>query len=163
MIIMDRAAYAAKQWQVERPDLDTKAMVILGRLGELSQLIMRTYLNPLFTNYGLQPGEFDVLATLRRSGEPYALTPTVLYDTAMISSGSMTNRINRLEEEGLVKRLSNPDDGRGFLVKLTDKGYTLIESMLESYVACQQNIVGCLNQQEQKNLTLLLEKLIKHQ
>lgn len=160
---MDRAAYAAKQWQTEHPDLDTKAMVILGRLGELSQLIMKTYFNPLFTNYGLQSGEFDVLATLRRSGEPYALTPTILYDAAMISSGSMTNRINRLEQEGLVERLANPDDGRGFLVKLTDKGYKLIESILEPYIACQQKIIDCLDQQEQKYLTLVLEKLIKHQ
>ena len=72
---MDRAAMAAEQWACERPDLDIGPMVLLGRLGEAALLISRDRLNPLFAEFGLQPGEFDVLATLRRSGTPYALTP----------------------------------------------------------------------------------------
>lgn len=75
---MDRAAQAVEQWNRERPDLDVGSMLLLGRLGEAALVIARERLNPLFADFGLQPGEFDVLATLRRSGAPYALTPTAL-------------------------------------------------------------------------------------
>lgn len=157
---MDRALRAAKQWSIERPDIDTKAMVILGRLAEAALTTARNHLNPLFNEYGLQPGEFDVLATLRRSGKPYALTPTDLYDTAMISSGSMTNRINRLEQAGLVERIVNPDDGRGFLVCLTQKGFELIEMLIPLHVVNQKTILACLTLDEQNQLASLLEKLL---
>lgn len=160
---MDRAMRAAQQWHQERPDMDTAPMVILGRLAEADLLIARLHLNPLFATYGLQPGEFDVMVTLRRSGEPYELTPTALYDTAMISSGSMTNRINRLVQAGLVQRKQNPADGRGFLVCLTQKGLALIEALIPEHVANQQRILSCLSQAEQAQLGRLLEKLITGQ
>src|SRR5687768_17999632 len=101
---MDRAELAVQQWAAERPDLDPLAMAVLGRLADASERIMRDHMNPLFARAGLQSGEFDVLATLRRSGPPFALSPTSLYEAAMISSGGMTNRLDRLEKAGLVER-----------------------------------------------------------
>jgi DNA-binding MarR family transcriptional regulator len=160
---MDRAAMAAEQWARERPDIDTGPMVLLGRLGEAALLIARDRLNPLFAEFGLQPGEFDVLATLRRSGAPYALTPTALYEAAMISSGSMTNRIDRLENAGLVERRSNPADKRGTLVALTADGLPLIDRTVEAHIANQQSIVSGLNEQERGQLAVLLGKLIRLQ
>ena len=82
---MDRASRAVEQWNRERPELDVSTMRVLGRLGECALVITRDRINPLFAQFGLQPGEFDVLATLRRSGKPYALTPTALYEDAMLS------------------------------------------------------------------------------
>ena len=101
------------QWRAERPDLDASSMVVMGRLQEAALVIARDRLNPLFARYGMQPGEFDVLATLRRGGAPFALTPTALYDALMMSSGGMTARIDRLQKAGWVERRPNPADGRG--------------------------------------------------
>ncbi len=119
---MDRAARAIEQWKRERPDLDVSPMAVLGRLNEASSLIARERLAPLFARFGLQAGEFDVLATLRRSGQPYALTPTALYEATMVTSGAMTNRLDRLEKAGLILRGPHPSDRRGIVVQLTGKG-----------------------------------------
>src|ERR1700761_8721899 len=94
---MDRAEAAVEQWARERPDLPSLPMALLGRLSEAAERVMRDHINPLFAEAGLQSGEFDVLATLRRSGAPYMLSPTRLYEAAMISSGGMTDRLDRLE------------------------------------------------------------------
>jgi DNA-binding MarR family transcriptional regulator len=160
MAKMDRATKAAEQWARERPDLDTGPMVLLGRLGEVALVIARDRLNPVFAEFGLQPGEFDVLATLRRAGSPYALTPTDLYEAAMISSGSMTNRIDRLEKAGLVTRRPNPADKRGSLVALTAQGLALIERVVEAHVANQHAIVRGLEANERDQLSELLGKLL---
>ncbi len=157
---MDRAAFAAEQWRQQLPDLDTAGMVVLGRLAEAAQLIARDHLNPLFARFGLQPGEFDVLATLRRSGPPYRLTPTTLYEAAMISSGSMTNRLDRLEKAGLVQRLPNPEDGRGTLVGLSEAGLALIDETVNAHVANQRRVLAGLDAAEQVQLAGLLEKLL---
>jgi DNA-binding MarR family transcriptional regulator len=158
---MDRAARAAEAWARERPDLDTGPMVLLGRLSEAALMIARDQLNPLFATFGLQPGEFDVLATLRRNGAPYALTPTDLYEAAMISSGSMTNRIDRLEKAGLVERRPNPADKRGTLVALTAEGLALIERAVGAHVANQHDVLSDLDEQEQDQLSTLLAKLLR--
>ena len=157
---MDRAAFAAEQWRQQLPGLDTAGMVVLGRLAEAAQLIARDHLNPLFARFGLQPGEFDVLATLRRSGPPYRLTPTTLYEAAMISSGSMTNRLDRLEKAGLVQRLPNPEDGRGTLVGLSEAGLALIDEAVNAHVANQRRVLAGLDAAEQVQLAGLLEKLL---
>lgn len=163
MIVMDRAENAAGQWARERPEIDTGAMVLLGRLAEAALVISRDRLNPLFARFDLQPGEFDVLATLRRSGKPHALTPTELYEAAMISSGSMTNRIDRLEKVGFVMRKPNPADKRGTLVGLTVQGLALIDRVIDAHVANQQAIVSGLNAREQSQLSGLLAKLLASQ
>ena len=135
-------------------------MMLLGRLGEAALLIARERLNPVFARFGLQPGEFDVLATLRRSGEPYALTPTDLYEASMISSGSMTNRIDRLEKAGFIARRRNPGDGRGTLVSLTATGKEVIDRAITAHVDNQQAVVSGLDHGEQAQLSHLLAKLI---
>ncbi|MGX5826447.1 MarR family winged helix-turn-helix transcriptional regulator [Mesorhizobium sp. 43Arga] len=157
---MDRAAKAIEQWKRERPDLDVSPMGVLGRLNEASSLIARDRLAPLFARFGLQAGEFDVLATLRRSGSPYALTPTALYEATMVTSGAMTNRLDRLEKAGLILRGPHPNDRRGIVVQLSEKGLALIEEALTAHVANEHEILAGLNDAERETLARLLGKLI---
>ena len=157
---MDRAAKAIEQWARERPDLDVTPMLVLGRLNEASSLIARERLAPLFARFGLQAGEFDVLATLRRSGQPYALTPTALYEATMVTSGAMTNRLDRLEKAGLILRGPHPNDRRGIVVQLTEQGLALIDEALTAHVANEHEILAGLTQAERETLALLLGKLI---
>jgi DNA-binding MarR family transcriptional regulator len=138
-------------------------MLLLGRLGEATLVIARERLQPVFAQFGLQPGEFDVLATLRRSGAPYALTPTALYDAAMMSSGGMTNRIDRLQQAGWVERRPNPEDGRGTLVALTQAGFALIDEAVTMHVENQRAVLSVLTVAEQRQLAKLLAKLIEGQ
>jgi DNA-binding MarR family transcriptional regulator len=157
---MDRADVAIEQWARERPDLPSLPMAVLGRLSEAAERVMRDHLNPLFADAGLQPGEFDVLATLRRSGDPYMLSPTRLYEAAMISSGGMTNRIDRLERAGLVERRPDPDDRRGKLIALTAAGRRVIDETITRHVANEERLLSVLTTTEQKRLNALLRKLI---
>ena len=157
---MDRAAKAVEQWARERPDLDVTPMLVLGRLNEVSSLVARERLAPLFARFGLQAGEFDVLATLRRSGQPYALTPTALYEATMVTSGAMTNRLDRLEKAGLILRGPHPNDRRGIVVQLTEQGLALIDEALTAHVANEHEILAGLTQAERETLALLLGKLI---
>lgn len=156
----DRAASASAQWRQERADIDPFPMEVLGRLAEAAQVIARDRLNPVFARHGLQAGEFDVLATLRRSGAPFALTPTALYEAAMISSGGMTNRIDRLERAGLIVRHPNPADRRGTLVGLTEAGLALIDSLIASHVETERAVLAALEPAEQEELNRLLAKLL---
>ncbi|MCI4002129.1 MarR family transcriptional regulator [Dickeya dianthicola] len=156
----NRADNAYEQWQRERPDIDPFPMQLLGRLFEASLRLERDHLNPLFARFGLRPGEFDVLATLRRSGAPYALTPTQLYETLMMSSGGMTNRIDRLEQARWVARQSNPQDRRGTLVTLTEKGLELMETLLTLHVENERQLLTSLDDEEQRQLNQLLRKLL---
>jgi len=156
----DRAARAAAQWAVQRPELDMLPMEVLGRLNEASQLVVRERHTPLFARYGLQHGEFDALATLRRSGAPEGLTPTALFEAAMMSSGGMTARIDRLEKAGLVDRRPHPTDRRATLVRLTDKGFDLIETIMPEHEEAARDILAPLSLDEQKTLNALLARLI---
>jgi DNA-binding MarR family transcriptional regulator len=157
---MDRAAKAIEQWKRERPDLDVTPMAVLGRLNEAASLIARERLAPLFARFGLQSGEFDVLATLRRSGTPYALTPTALYEATMVTSGAMTNRLDRLETSGLIMRGPHPSDRRGIVVRLTEKGLALIDEAVTAHVANEHEVLAGLTRAEQDTLSALLKKLI---
>ncbi|WP_431857826.1 MarR family winged helix-turn-helix transcriptional regulator [Azospirillum sp.] len=135
-------------------------MVVIGRLNEAALLVSRDRLAPVFARYGLQHGEFDVLATLRRSGSPYALTPTALYEATMVSSGAMTNRLDRLERAGLIRREPHPGDRRGIIVQLTDQGRTLIDDAVTAHVENEHAILSGLTNGEQDTLSALLGKLI---
>ena len=157
---MDRAARAIEQWRRERPDLDVSPMGVIGRLNEASSLIARDRLAPVFARFGLQSGEFDVLATLRRSGAPYALTPTELYEATMVTSGAMTARLDRLEKAGLVQRAPHPSDRRGVVVQLTANGLALVDEALGAHVANEHEILAGLTREERESLAKLLEKLI---
>jgi len=158
----DRAARAVAQWKAEFPDWKLGPMEMLGRLRESAAVITRDHMVPVFAEFGLQDGEFDVLAALRRSGSPYELTPTDLFGITMMSSGGMTARLDRLENMGLVARRPNPDDRRGTLVHLTDAGIDLIERALPAHIANQEKLTACLSEAELQILSGLLEKLLHH-
>jgi DNA-binding MarR family transcriptional regulator len=147
------------QWQRERSDLDVSPMGIIGRIGRLSKHLDRS-IQETVLNFGLNGGEFDVLATLRRSGQPYQLSPTELFNTLMISSGTITHRIDRLEQADLVQRIPDPSDRRGTLVQLTDKGFNAIEQAVEAHVANGHRLIAALEEEERKVLTQLLRKLL---
>ncbi|MEZ5778261.1 MAG: MarR family transcriptional regulator [Paracoccaceae bacterium] len=142
------------------PELDTEAMEIIGRMSELWLVIDRDHLTPVMAGFGLQGGEFDVLAALRRSGAPFALTPTQLYEATMMSSGGMTARLDRLEKAGHVVRRPNPDDRRGTLVSLTDSGRALVERALPVHAANETRILASLTADERDQLGALMAKLL---
>ncbi|BAZ48687.1 transcriptional regulator, MarR family protein [Nostoc sp. NIES-4103] len=147
------------QWQRERPDLDVSPMGIIGRIGRLAKYLERS-LQQTFSEFGLNVGEFDVLAALRRSGQPYQLSPTELFNTLMVSSGTMTHRIDRLEQSELVKRIPDSSDRRGTLIQLTDKGFNVIEKAVEAHVRNEHRILSVLEESEHKTLADLLRKLL---
>jgi DNA-binding MarR family transcriptional regulator len=157
---MDRADAAIEQWARERPQLPSLPMAMFGRLLEAAERVTRDHFNPLFAKTGLQSGEFDVLATLRRSGDPYMLSPTSLYEAMMISSGGMTNRLDRLERAGLIERRPDPNDRRGKLIALTAAGRRVIDETLTRHVANEERLMSVLTTAEQEKLNALLKKLI---
>jgi DNA-binding MarR family transcriptional regulator len=109
-----------------------------------------------FARFGLNAANFDVLATLRRSGEPYTLSPGDLMETKMVTSGTMTNRIDQLEKVGLVARTQNPNDGRSSLIALTPKGYALIDEAVTAHVETQTRLISMLSEDERGSLDGLL-------
>ena len=158
----DRAARAVAQWAAEFPDWDLAPMEALGRLDETATVIDAKHLSPLFAQFGLQRGEFDVLAALRRSGALYELTPSRLLEITMISSGGMTARLDRLEKMGHVERRPNPDDRRGVLVRLTSSAVDLIETVARAHLANEARLTDCLTGKELSQLSGLLKKLLRH-
>ena len=147
------------QWLRERPDLDVSPMGIIGRMGRLSKHLERA-IQVTFSEFGLTIAEFDVLATLRRSGQPYQLSPTELFQTLMVSSGTMTHRIDRLEQAKLVKRIPDPNDRRGTLIQLTDEGFDVIEKAVEAHVTNEHRALNALEKSEREALAGLLRKLL---
>jgi DNA-binding MarR family transcriptional regulator len=153
----DHVSSILAQWAVERPDLDVSPMGIVGRISRLSLVVDRE-LEPVFAQFGLNHWSFDMLATLRRSGAPYQLSPTELFRSMMVTSGTMTNRIDRLTEKDLVRRIPDPEDRRAILVELTDQGRKLIDSALASHVSNEERLLQSLSPEEQSNLAALLGK-----
>jgi DNA-binding MarR family transcriptional regulator len=148
-----------EQWARERPDLPLKAMRILGRLGRL-EAVAKPMVEDALGRFGLKLGEFDVLATLRRAGPPFQLNPSELAKAMMLSSGAMTNRLDRLEEQGLVARLPDPSDRRGTIVALTDEGRARIDAAVESHVRNEERLLSALSAKEQDQLDAILKKLL---
>ena len=156
----DRVDHILAQWQRERLDLDTSPMGVIGRVSRLERHFDRE-LQAIFMRFGLQRGEFDVLASLRRAGQPYQLTPTELYSSLMLSSGAMTNRLDRLEQSGLIQRTADPSDRRGTLVRLTDRGLALIDQAVAAHVQNEQHLLAGLTQSDRNELAALLRKLLR--
>lgn len=147
------------EWQRERPDLDTSGMGVVGRtilLGELLQKSAREAVEP----FGLGYTDLDVLATLRRSGEPCALRPGTLLKTILLQSGSLTACLDRLEGRDLVVREPVPEDRRGSMVRLTSKGRRLIDRAIEARFEEARNAVAALDDDERRALEELLRKLL---
>jgi len=135
-------------------------METFGRLLDAAARVISDHMNPLLADAGLKVGEFDVLTPLRRSGYPYTLTPTQLYEAALISSGGMTSRLDRLERMNLIERQPDPSDGRGRKVALTDSGLALIDGLIGKMVAMEENVIAVLTPKEQNTLNELLRKLL---
>lgn len=156
---MDRVDQILAQWNRERPDLDVAPMGLIGRLGRIAHHLSRE-MDRTFAAHGLNAASFDVLATLRRSGPPYGLSPGDLLDTMMITSGTMTNRVDRLEEAGLVERVHNPDDGRSVIISLTEKGFSVIDAAVAAHVETQARLVASLSAADRATLDALLARFL---
>lgn len=156
---MDRVDKIIKQWNQERADLDVKPMEVIGRIKQSSQYLSRE-MDKTFSIHGLNGASFDVLATLRRSGTPYGLSPSDLIASTMVTSGTMTNRIDQLVKNGLVERTQNPQDARGFVVSLTNKGHSLIDRVLNDHVKTQARLLESLTQEDKESLNSILRKLL---
>jgi DNA-binding MarR family transcriptional regulator len=147
------------QWKRERPDLDCEPMAVFGRLSRLDR-VSNAAIEARLGEHGLSRGEFDVLATLRRSGEPYTLAPTALARLMMLSSAAMTNRIDRLEAAGLVERRPDPGDRRGVLVALTPDGERVVDAAVADHIENERRLLEPLSAEEQQTLNALLRKLL---
>jgi DNA-binding MarR family transcriptional regulator len=132
-------------------------MGLIGRLGRLNRHTGRA-VEAALAETGLSPWEFDVLATLRRSGEPYALSPGALIESLMITSGTMTNRLDHLERAGLIRRQPNPEDRRGLLIELTAAGRERVDRALEIHVANEHRLLEALSAAERAQLAGLLRR-----
>ncbi|WP_406126464.1 MarR family winged helix-turn-helix transcriptional regulator [Streptomyces sp. NBC_00989] len=148
-----------EQWAAVRPDLDTAAMEVFGRIFRLSRA-MGDRMEKAYVPYGISRGEFDVLATLRRAAEPYTLSPRELSATLMLTTGGMTGRLDKLERAGLLRRSPDPHDRRGLQVTLTEKGLTLIDEAVGSGLATQTAALSGLTPEQATQLADLLRKLL---
>ncbi len=148
-----------EKWQQERPNLDISGLAIVNRIWMLSKLI-RSSTRKVLKPMNLEIWEFEVLSALRRQGTPYELPPSVLAKMSMLTTGAMTNRIDRLEERGLVKRKPDPEDRRALYVVLTQKGVKLIEEAVEIRAREAARIVSCLKEADRTKLGHLLRKLV---
>jgi DNA-binding MarR family transcriptional regulator len=156
----DHVDRVLEQWHAERPDLDVSPMAVIGRLSRLSALV-DAELRRTFARHGLDRASFDVLATLRRSGPPYRLTPTELMRSAMVTSGAITQRLDKLEARGLVKRSPDEADGRGVRVELTGDGGELIDRALPDHVATEHRILAALDGDQREELATTLRTLLE--
>lgn len=157
---MDFVDTILAQWRRERPGLQVEPMGTLGRIKRLNQHLMRG-MEETFAAHGLTCGGFDVLATLRRSGSPYALSPGDLMASTMVTSGTMTHRVDQLQKAGLIERVRNPDDGRSFLISLSPAGHPLIDQAVSAHVETQASLVSGLDEEQRAQLDSLLRQFLR--
>ena len=155
----DHVEHIIAQWQRERPDLDVSPMAVIARISRLSRIFERR-IEEVYASHGLNQAQFGVLAALRRAGPPYCLSPTALYNSLLISSGAVTNRIERLTRAGLVKRVADPRDGRGMLVALTPAGKRLTDRVLTAHYENERRLLATLSPAEQARLAKVLRGLL---
>lgn len=155
----DRIDKILTQWQQEAPALDLASLAVSGRILRLARLIEKQR-EAVLADFGLNLWSFDMLATLRRQGAPYRLKPTELYGLLMLSSGAMTNRIDRLEKEGLVTRLRDPEDRRGIQVQLTSQGMERVDAVMPVLFAQENRLLAELSQSETAALIGLLRQFL---
>ncbi|MGN6679369.1 MAG: MarR family winged helix-turn-helix transcriptional regulator [Streptosporangiaceae bacterium] len=146
-------------WRAERPDLDLEPLQVLSRVSRLARHLDRAR-RTAFAAYGLETWEFDVLSALRRQGEPYQLSPGALLRATLVTSGTMTNRIDRMAASGLVRRLPDPQDKRGVLVQLTDRGLSVADAALTALLEQERGLLTGLDASERDQLASLLRLLL---
>lgn len=156
---MDAIDRVVDQWLKEKPELDTQPMAIMGRLLRIAKH-METRVSELHKQYDLKTGEFDVLATLRRAGAPYRLTPSALIESMMLTSGAMTNRLDKLQNKGLIAREHSNEDRRSVTVALTSNGLTLIDNLILEHVEVQHDLIRRLSDEEKIQVNKALKILL---
>ena len=147
-------------WRRERDDLDLAPVEVFSRISRLGRLLDLAR-RDAFTAQAIEPWEFDVLAALRRAGKPYQLSPGQLLKETMVTSGTMTNRIDRLSTRGLVERSPDPHDRRGVLVGLTAPGKRAVDGAFETLLASERELLAELSATERRDLAGLLKRLMK--
>ncbi|MDT0166523.1 MarR family transcriptional regulator [Actinotalea sp. AC32] len=155
----DEVDRIVESWRRERPDLDVAPLEVLSRVSRLARhldLARRT----AFDRHDLELWEFDVLSALRRAGEPYQLSPGTLVTQTLVTSGTMTNRIDRLAARGLVERRPAPADRRGVLVRLTPAGLTRVDAALKDLLRVERELLGDLPERDRETLAALLRTLV---
>lgn len=145
-------------WSRERPDLDFSPLQVLSRVGRLARHLERAR-RTAFAASDLELWEFDVLSALRRAGKPYQLSPKALLQQTLVSSGTMTNRIDRLVTRKLVERRTDPNDGRGILVVMTPEGRERVDAAIRTLLAAESELLERLSAPDQERLSALLRKL----
>ncbi len=152
----DHVGRILEQWAEQRPDLDSSPMGIIGRLHRLAG-VLDAELRPVFAEAGLTDGDFDVLASLRRAGAPYELTPGQLVASTMVTSGAVTKRVDRLVASGLVDRTVCADDARSRRIRLTPDGLAAVDDLVEKHLANEHRLLAGLTDLERTRLAHLLE------
>ncbi len=153
---LDHVDRVRAQWREVRADLDTTPVGIVARVGRTAAFFDQST-NALMARYGLSRSAWDVLSSLRRAGAPYECSPTELYRGLMRTSGTMTNRLKRLENDGLIERRPDPQDGRGLLVRLTGKGLALVDEIAPLHLENERRLLESLTGADRE----LLEKLLR--
>ena len=156
----DHVDLVLEQWRTRRPDLDPSPMGIIGRMGRLGALF-DAELRRNFAKHDLDRASFDVLATLRRSNAAHSLTPAGLMHSSMVTSGAISQRLDRLESRGLVTRAPSETDRRGVLVTLTPEGLELIDKVLPTHIDTESQLLAGLSQTEREQLADLLRALLE--
>jgi DNA-binding MarR family transcriptional regulator len=157
--VSDEVDEIVARWQSERPDLDVSPLHVLSRVSRLARHLDRAR-RAAFAAHGLEIWEFDVLSALRRQGPPYQLSPGALIRATLVTSGTMTNRIDRLTAKGLVSRRPDPQDKRGVLVQLTEAGLRTVDDAFAELLAGEEALLTGLNSEQQDHLAGLLRTLL---
>jgi DNA-binding MarR family transcriptional regulator len=158
-MVTDEVDDIVARWRAERPDLDVAPLQVLSRVSRLARHLDRAR-RAAFAAHGLETWEFDVLSALRRQGTPYQLSPGALLRATLVTSGTMTNRIDRLEAAGLVRRHNDPQDGRGVLVELTGDGMRRVDAAVADLLNRERKLLAGLAAVQQQELANLLRVLL---
>lgn len=160
MQVTDAVDKIIQQWVNEGIDEEQLVpMETFGRIKRLESIFMKKVKELNKAHANIEPCEFDVLATLRRSGQPFCLSPSELFTMTMVTSGTMTNRLTQLQKKGLVERIANPNDKRSLLVQLTEKGITVINDVMTVYLQFENDLVADMSSEELFILNKLLKKI----
>lgn len=155
----DQIDHILNQWQHEAPALDVSSLAVVGRILQLARLLEKRR-EAILADFELNLWSFDMLATLRRQGPPYRLKPTELYGMLLLSSGAMTNRIDRLEKQGLVTRLRDPEDRRGVIVELTPQGIERTDQAMPVLFEQEKQLLAELDETEAEEFIDLLRRFL---
>lgn len=157
---LDAVDRIIEQWTVERPDLDPSAKAVTGRVVRLASIFQRRF-GEAFADLDLSEGDYGVLVALRRSGDPFELTPTELARARMMTSGGMTAVLDRLDRRALLERLPNPADRRGSIVRLTDDGRATVDRAMAVHTAVEHELISTLDAKDRDRLATLLGVLLR--